>query len=140
MGAAQAALGWVALAEGRSDDAFNGFRTSLRLIYATGHLVSAPSLLFGLAGTAAAEGDVMRSARLAAAASYAEEVFGRQPSGADSGIHLRYLDRVHAVTDPSIWDTETLVGEHMGLDEAVSYALGERGPGTTASDRRDLSE
>ena len=131
IGAAHAALGWVALAEGRSDDASDRFRESLGLIYETGHLLSVPSLLLGLAGTAAAEGDVMRSARLAGAASHAEEVLGRQPSGADSGIHLRYLDQVRAVTDPSVWETETLAGEDMGLEEAVSYALGERGPRST---------
>ncbi len=126
IGAAQAVHGWVALAEERSGDASSRFRESLRLIHETGHLVSVPSLLFGLAGTAAAEGDTMRSARLAAAASRGVDVLGHAPSAADSNIHLRYLNQVRVATEPDVWEAEARAGEAMGLDEAISYALSSR--------------
>ena len=123
IGIANGVLGWVALAEGRSDEATGRFRASLGLIHETGHLLSVTSLLLGLAAAAAARGDATRSARLAAAADRAEEEVGRQPSAADADIHLRYLDALRSTTDPAVWESETRVGETMSLDEAIEYAL-----------------
>lgn len=86
-------------------------------------LVTPVGVLFGLAGVAAARGDVVRAARLEAAGERSEEVLGHQPTVADSGIHLRYLDELRRPTDPAVWDETAREGRAMSLGEGIAYVL-----------------
>jgi predicted ATPase len=120
---AQVVLGWVALAEGRPDEAREHFEVGLALLRDLGSTQFSVNVVFGLAGTAAAAGDVVRAARLAAVAARFEESLGHQPTPADSGIHLRYLDELRSTTDPSVWEAAAREGADMSLDHAIGYAL-----------------
>jgi tetratricopeptide (TPR) repeat protein len=121
--AAQTVLGWVALAEGRFDEAVEWFQKGLALIRDLGHALWAFQNLYGLAGVAAAEGDVGRAPALEAAGASSERLLGHQPTAADAGIHRRYLAELREATDPAAWEARVRVGEAMSLDEAIEYAL-----------------
>jgi hypothetical protein len=99
---AHTVLGWVALGEGSPDEVAQHLMNGLSLSRDLGAAQFSVNVLFGLAGVAAARGDVVRAARLEAAAERSEEVLGHQPTAADSGIHLRYLDELRAATDPRV--------------------------------------
>jgi predicted ATPase len=121
--AAQTVLGWVALAEGRFDEAVEWFRTGLALTRDLGHALWAVQNLFGLGGVAAATGQVARAATLDAAAAQAERLLGHVPSAADARIHRRYLAELRDATDPAVWEASVRVGEAMSLEEAIEFAL-----------------
>jgi tetratricopeptide (TPR) repeat protein len=120
---ARTVLGWVALAEGSPDEAAQHLTTGLSLLRDLGAAQSSVNVLFGLAGVAAARGDVERAARLEAAATRSEEVLGHQPTAADSGIHLRYLNELRSSTDPAVWDEAAREGRAMSLDEGIAFGL-----------------
>ena len=121
--AAQAALAWVALAEGALEEAVQRFIISLTLTRDLGHAQWVFNILYGFAGVAAARGVVDRAASLDAAAAGSERRLGHVPTAADAGIHRRYLEELRRATDPVIWEAEYRVGETMTLDEAIEYAL-----------------
>jgi len=120
---AHTVLGWVELAEDRPVEAAEHFREGLTLLRDLGFDQFSLFVLFGMAGAAAAAGDVARAARLEAVASRFEAILGHQPTAADAGIHVRYLDGLRAVTDPSVWEAAARDGAAMRLDEGVAYAL-----------------
>jgi predicted ATPase len=119
-------LGWSALAMRNLDEAGARFGRSLELLRELGHSQTAVTVLFGVAGTAAAAGDVARAARMEAAATRLEAILGHIPSAADFGIYQRYLDELRDMTDPIDWPAAAREGEAMSLEEAIAFALGSR--------------
>jgi tetratricopeptide (TPR) repeat protein len=120
---ARAASGWIALAKRRPDDAASEFVAALELQAELGYAHASVSILRGLAGCAAANGDVARAGRLDAVATRCEAEIGHVPTVADSNIHGGYLDELQATTDPAVWEAEARIGETMSLEEAIAYAL-----------------
>jgi predicted ATPase len=121
---AHAALGWVALGEGGFDEATRRFGESLALARDLGYASFSSSLLHGAAGAAAALGDVVRAARLEAAASRLEEdAPGHQPTAADAGIHRRYLEELRSASGESPWIRAARDGAGMTVEEAIEFAL-----------------
>ena len=120
---ARTALGWVSLAEEKPGEADHHLREALAIIHDLGYAQFAVNLLHGLAGAAAATGDVPRAARLEAVAARSEGILGHVPTAADSGIHLRYLDELRGTAEPSSWEAAAREGADMSLDEGISYAL-----------------
>ena len=119
----KAALGWIALAEGTLDEAREYFHVSLALLRDLGANQLSVDVIYGLAGAAAAAGDVVRAARLEAVATHLEQDFGHQATAADSGIHRRFLDDLRSTTDPSVWQAAARDGTAMSIEQAFEYAL-----------------
>jgi predicted ATPase len=117
-------LGWVALGERSLDEADEHLGASLPILRDLGYRHACVTVLLGMAGTAAARGEVVRAVRLeAVAARFDETLLGHVLTVADSGIHLRYLDELRAATAPSIWETAGREGAAMSLEEGIEYAL-----------------
>jgi predicted ATPase len=123
MSGALVALGWIALAERRLDDAVQCLVGGLTMLRDLGQAQFSVNVLFATAGVAAARGDVVRAARLEAAAARFEKNLGHMPSGADAGIHMRYLDELRASTDPSVWEVAAREAAAMSLEEGIEFAL-----------------
>ena len=120
---AHAALGWVALDHKLLDEASDRLSTAITLMNELGFRGLSVTLLFGMAGVAAARGDVSRAARLEALADRFEELLGSQPTPADAGIHTRYLNELRASTASSVWDAAAREGASMSLEQGIEYAL-----------------
>ena len=78
-----------------------------------------------MAGIAAASGDAPRAARLETVATRFAGISGSEPTAAEAGIHLRYLDELRSRTDPAIWEAAAREGAAMSLEEGIEYALSE---------------
>ena len=114
---------WIALAERRLDDAVQCLVGGLTMLRDLGQAQFSVNVLFATAGVAAARGDVVRAARLEAAAARFEKNLGHMPSGADRAIHMRYLDELRASTDPSVWEVAAREAAAMSLEEGIEFAL-----------------
>ena len=116
-------LGWAALAEDDDEGCDRLLRESVTLARELGNRFFALDALPGLAAAAAARGDLIRSARLAAAAEALMAGVGHQPSVGEAGLYRPYLDAARARCDHSAWEQASQEGASMTFDEAVDYAL-----------------
>ena len=76
-----------------------------------------------LAGIAAATGDVVRAARLAAAVAQHSALIASYPTVASAGFERADIEKAKATCDPEAWEQAWAAGRAMPLDQAAEYAL-----------------
>ncbi len=120
---AHGGLGWVAYLERRWEDADRHARESLRLARELGQKLQMVGEISCLAGIAAATGDTMRTARLAAVAELHYSRLALELALADAGYHRADIERARTACSPETWERASAEGLAMSLDEAADYAL-----------------
>ncbi|HEX7310826.1 MAG TPA: adenylate/guanylate cyclase domain-containing protein [Gaiellaceae bacterium] len=120
---AHGGLGWVAYLERRLEDADRHARESLRLARELGQKLQMVAEISCLAGIAAATGDTMRTARLAAVAEVHYSRLALELTLADAGYHRADIERARTACSPEAWERASAEGLAMSLDEAADYAL-----------------
>ncbi len=120
---AHGGLGWVAYLERRWEDADRHARESLRLARELGQKLQMVGEISCLAGIAAATGDTIRTARLAAVVELHYSRLAPEPTLADAGYHRADIERAKTACDPETWERASAEGRAMSLDEAADYAL-----------------
>jgi tetratricopeptide (TPR) repeat protein len=116
-------LAWIAYLDERLEEADSDARESLRLAREIGMKYAIVDEIICLAGIAAAMGDAVRAAVLAAAAELHGSRLAKYPSLTDAGFHRAAIQSAKAASDPEIWERSSAKGRAMSLDEAAEYAL-----------------
>jgi len=119
-------LGWLALLEGDSDEAATLLGDSLRLTSSIGDTEGILICLSNLADVAAQRGESFRAARLLGAADALREEIGFRPPDVSEQETLTRIASVLDESDPTLVAAQS-EGRALPLDEAVAYALDERG-------------
>jgi predicted ATPase len=122
LSAAVGALGWFAYTEERWDEAEAQARESLRLGREIDMTLIVLTQIACLAGIAAATGELVRAARLAAAEEFHRAIFAPATLTEVTGHHAK-IESAKAGCDPAIWERASAEGRAMSLDEAADYAL-----------------
>jgi predicted ATPase len=122
MRSALSGLGWVAYFEHRWDEADSYARESLRVARELGKKPEFHDPMFCLAGTAAAAADLVRAARLAAAAELHYSLLGNFDAH-EEARYQRVVESVKCACDPETWKQASAEGRAMSLDQAADYAL-----------------
>jgi hypothetical protein len=120
-------LGYVALLRGDLRAARRLFVASLRGFRQLGERFGIAEELQALAVLSAAEGQDGRAAELAGAAHASWDSLSAQPLASDRAIASRYLDAARRRTGASTWRSAWQRGQAMGIDRAVTLALGTAG-------------
>jgi hypothetical protein len=113
----------VAYVERRWDEAGEYARESLRLARELGMKLVIADVMFCLAGIAAATGDTIRAARIAAAAEFHTSHLAPEPTLASAGLHRKDIETAEASCDSEAWKQAWAAGRAMSLEEAADYAL-----------------
>jgi predicted ATPase/class 3 adenylate cyclase len=116
-------LGLVSLYEDDREEAALRFREALAFARDAGAKRTIAEAVFGLAATAAIDGNVARSARLRGAAVAIRQSTGSLPSKQEQIITARYLEPTQATLAADVDRTASAEGGSMSLDEALTYAL-----------------
>ena len=96
---------------------------SLELYQELGNKLGAIQAIIGLAATAGAHAELVRSARLFGAASGLLTNIGASLEPTDRVEYERDLEGIRAHLDEQIFATAWSTGQEMSLDQAVEYAL-----------------
>jgi hypothetical protein len=117
-------LGYVALLRGHFPTARRLFGVSLSSFQELGERFGIAEELQAISVLSAAEGLDLRAAELAGAAHGLWDAMSAQPIASDRAIADPYLDAARSRIGPLKWQSSWRRGQAMGLDQAVSYALG----------------
>ena len=118
-------LGWIALADSCIDEAHALFTEALALARQIANLSAARVTVYGLATVAAASGDWLLAARLAAAAE--PDVRGSWAPFIDPSVMAvieRHLAAARAQTDPAEWEKAWAAGAALTIEQAAAEVLG----------------
>jgi predicted ATPase/class 3 adenylate cyclase len=118
---AHGGLASVAHRERRWEDAETHARASLRLAKEIGDKRAMAEAVFCLAGIAAATGDPVRAARLAAAAELHHSRLTPEGILLDDEVRAS-IETARSTSDPGIWQEAWAAGSAMSLDEATDDA------------------
>jgi predicted ATPase/transcriptional regulator with XRE-family HTH domain len=121
-------LGYVALLRGDLHTARRLFVASLRAFRQLDERFGIAEELQAISVLSAAEGQDGRAAELAGAAHALWDSLSAQPLASDRAIASGYLDAARRRTGASKWRSAWQRGQAMGIQQAVTYALGT--PGT----------
>jgi predicted ATPase len=118
---ASGGLALVACRERRWEDAEAQARASLRLGKELGEKLAMVEAVFCLAGIAAATGDPVRAARLAAAAELHHSPLAPEGMTLEEEVRAN-VESAKAASDPGIWQRAWEAGSAMSLEAAVDEA------------------
>jgi predicted ATPase/class 3 adenylate cyclase len=121
-----AGLGWLALLRGDTDEAAAFLGDSLRLASGLGGKEQIWACLFSSAEVAAQRGEAVRASRLLGAADALREEIGLAGPDRSEREQRTRIVNVLDESDPTLVQART-EGRALTLDDAVAYALGERG-------------
>jgi predicted ATPase/DNA-binding XRE family transcriptional regulator len=117
-------LGYVALLRGDLRAARRHFLASLRRFRQLGERFGIAEELQAIAALSAAEGQDGLAAELAGAAHALWDSMSAQPLASDRAIASGYLDAARRRTGAPTWRAAWQRGQAMGIDQAVTHALG----------------
>ncbi|MGZ4409689.1 MAG: ATP-binding protein [Gaiellaceae bacterium] len=120
---AATALAWIALDQNRIEDASGLFTEALALAHEISNRTQAREALQGLATVAAATGDGLLAAQLAAAAEPTVPGNSGPPGPARRALTDRLFTTVRAETDPAQWEDAWRQGTAMSLAQATAKIL-----------------
>jgi predicted ATPase/DNA-binding XRE family transcriptional regulator len=120
-------LGYVALLRGDLPAAKRLFMASLRAFRQLGERFGIAEALQAISALSAAEGHDARAAELAGAAHALWDSMSAQSLASDRAIASGYLDVARRRTGASMWRSAWQRGQAMGLDQALTHALGKSG-------------
>ncbi|HEX6711704.1 MAG TPA: tetratricopeptide repeat protein, partial [Rubrobacter sp.] len=120
-------LGWAALLRGDQERARSCYEEGLTICKELGDKTIASESLEGLACISASEGEAERAATLFGAAQALREAVGYHHTPEEAALREPYLATARPQLGEVAWEETLAQGRTMGVEEAIEYALSQKG-------------